>query len=138
MHTGVTIAGCIREVSCQGVLKKCSLMNIWKVSLHQVFDQGTCLLIAVSKVHEPVKVPVVVQVPGGVDGQHEVVDAQAIALSIGIGMNARVQQLVVGRQDACRQTEKISACRRQHQQDHAILHHMPALLCTAAAATYNR
>ena len=52
------------------------------------------------KVHEAVVVVVVVRALGRVDGQQQVVGAQAVALRVSIAEDARLQQLVVRVADA--------------------------------------
>jgi hypothetical protein len=54
----------------------------------------------VHEVHQAVVVVVVVRALGRVDGQHEVVAAEAVALRVLIGEDARLQQLVIGVADA--------------------------------------
>ena len=62
------------------------------------------LLITEGKVHEAIIVAIEMNVLGSIDGQHEVVDAQTIPLSISIGVDAGVQQLVIGGENACTST----------------------------------
>ena len=64
-------------------------------------DKAAHLLIAVHEVHEAVVVVVVVRALGRVDGQQQVVGAQAVALRVRVAEDARLQQLVVRVADAC-------------------------------------
>lgn len=68
-----------------------------RVSSHSRLKAGSSahLLIAVHEVHEAVVVVVVVRALGRVDGQQQVVGAQAVALRVRIAEDARLQQLVV-------------------------------------------
>ena len=54
-------------------------------------------------------------IPGGIDGQHQVVHPQAVALRIAVGVDARVQQLVIGGQNACKFEFVLSAHQGQHE-----------------------
>jgi hypothetical protein len=58
------------------------------------------LLVAVHEVHGAVVVVVVVRALGRVDGQHQVVGAEAVALRVGVGEHPALQHLVVGVVDA--------------------------------------
>jgi hypothetical protein len=55
----------------------------------------------VHEVHVSIVVVVVEGTLGLVDGQHLVVDAQPVALSVRVAEHARLQQLVVAEADAC-------------------------------------
>lgn len=59
------------------------------------------LLIAVDKVHEALMVVVVVGALGCIGGQQQVIGPQAVALCVGVGEDASLQQLVIRVADAC-------------------------------------
>jgi hypothetical protein len=76
--------------------------------------QSTHLLVSLHEVHGAVVVVVVVRRLGGVGGQHQVVGPQAVALRVGVGEDARLQQLVVRVPDAWHDqggAERLQACR---------------------------
>jgi hypothetical protein len=55
----------------------------------------------VHEVHVSIMVIVVEGALGLVDGQHLVVDAQPVALSVSVAEHTRLQQLVIAEADAC-------------------------------------
>ena len=59
------------------------------------------LFVTVAEVHQAVIIAIEMRVLGCIDWQQQIIDAQTVSLCIGICMNARVQQFVVGRQNAC-------------------------------------
>ncbi len=57
--------------------------------------EKTHLLIAVHEIHEAVMVVVVVRALGCIDGQQQVVGAQAVALCVSVAEDTCLQQLVI-------------------------------------------
>ena len=75
------------------------------------------LLSLVNDLDVALIVVVVIVVPGLVDGELQVVDAQAVPLSISIRDQARLQQLVIAGSNACSTAATISNLRATAQRE---------------------